>query len=152
MIRCLLSVPVLALSLTTLGLSGCSRPLLSNEVAETTTRPHYADPTADTWSEIKDFGYNQRMGFSAGLERMAKTKEAEFESLRVKRDGLSLEDSAARKQAEQHFQDVRIDLRLQLARLRVSPIDAWQDQKTICVETWSKLHHAFASLQRNRFP
>lgn len=138
----------LAWSLLALCVSACSRSFSSEDAApQTPEKTGYVDPTASAWAEIRDFDYSQRMNFSAGLERMVKTKEAEFESLRAKSRDLATRPAPARKEAEQAFLAIRIELRLQLARLRVSPVEDWPTQKEICVQSWHRLRDTFTALQ-----
>jgi hypothetical protein len=134
-----------------IGSWGCSKSetAKAQEVAQdvkTTAKDVAAEVktvAVDTWDSIKDFTFDRRSDFSAGVGRMADGLDAKIADLRA--TVSTLPDTAAKDKnaAIKEYDEARADLKVRLADLGNATADGWTDAKAKVAASWAKVQAAY---------
>ena len=132
-----------------LFLSGCSK----TDNTSTTVDKIQADANAtaadvktavsNSWDAIKDFTFERRSDFSAGINRMAKQLDDDTRELRAKVANAPDAASKDRVAAVKEYDDARADLNSKLSDLDKATADTWADAKSGGVQAWNHVRTAF---------
>jgi hypothetical protein len=134
--------------------SGCSRSDDSTTTVQT-TRPDGSTATvvvsdanatvgvSDSWDRIKDFTYEKRADFSAGIDRMSKDMDDRTATFRAKVAGAPDAASRDRDGAMKEYDDARADLRSKRTDLDNATADTWADAKAKTAESWKNTKAAY---------
>ncbi len=101
------------------------------------------DAAVDSWDSLKDYTFDKREDFAAGLDRMADKCDAGVRAMNAKVTGLP--DAAAREQASavKEFNEARAYLKSKLIELRSGTADTWDDTKQQAVNAWKRTQAAY---------
>ncbi len=141
-----------ALSAALLPLSGCAKnDAVASAVQDTKTaaKDLAADvkqAAVDSWDAVKDFTFEKRAEFSAGLDRMAAKHDAEVAAANAKVKGLPETAAKERDHANKEFADARANLKAALADVGNATADTWAATKEKSAQAWQRLHAAYAKL------
>jgi hypothetical protein len=102
---------------------------------------------AESWASIKDYSYEKRDDFAAGLERMTAKHEAAIGTMNAKLTGLSDDAAKARDAASKEFADALADLKVQTAHLRTGSAEMWGDAKAKIAQSWERVQTAYEKLK-----
>lgn len=142
-----------ALSPACLLLTGCSKNDPAPSVVQKTqdaAKEIAADvksAAVDSWDSIKDYTYEKRADFSAGLDRLAVKHDSEIKAMNAKLEGLT--DAAAQKRdvASKEFAEARASLKTNLAELNAATADTWAAAKVKVADSWKRTQAAFEKLK-----
>lgn len=98
---------------------------------------------SDTWTSIKDFTYDKRVEFSAGIDRMSKDMDEEAAALKAKMAAAPDATAGARESAAKEYDEARANLKASLTELDNATAEHWADAKAKVVEAWKKVQAAW---------
>jgi hypothetical protein len=98
---------------------------------------------SDTWDRIKDFTYEKRADFSAGIDRMSMDMDDKTASFRAKVAGAPDAASRDRDSAMKEYDEARADLRSKRTDLDNATADTWADAKAKTAESWKNTKAAY---------
>jgi len=130
-------------------LSGCGRSESDQDATQSTkaaAKELVADvktTASDSWDSIKDYTYEKRADFAAGLERLATKRDAEIQEMNAKVTGLPDTAAKERDRAVKEFNEARSYLKSQLTDLRTGSADTWADAKEKITQAWQKVQAAY---------
>jgi alpha-glucosidase (family GH31 glycosyl hydrolase) len=134
-----------------IGSWGCSKSETTKaqdvvQDVKTTAKDVAADvktAAVDTWDSIKDFTFEKRSDFSAGVGRMADSLDAKIADVRA--TVSTLPDAAAKDKnaAIKEYDEARADLKVKLADLGNATADGWSDAKAKVAASWAKVQAAY---------
>jgi hypothetical protein len=101
----------------------------------------------DSWDSIKDYTYEKRADFAAGLDRMEASSDAEISALNAKMKGLPDAAAKTRDSANKEFTDASAQLKTSLADVRASTADTWAAAKDKAAQGWQRVHAAYDALK-----
>ena len=101
----------------------------------------------DSWDSIKDYTYDKREDFAAGLERMADKHDADLATLNAKLTGLPDDAAKQRDRAVKEFKEARTNLKSELASLRASTADTWAEAKESAAQSWQRVQAAYEKIK-----
>jgi hypothetical protein len=141
-----------ATSLAALLSSGCSKPGPVGAAVDQTgadVKQLAADTgavAADSWDGIKSFTYEQRVDFSAHMDRLTANLDGKADAFRAKVAGAS--DSAAqdRASAGREYDAARAELKSNLDELGRASSDTWADAKAKVAQSWKRVRAAYDKL------
>jgi hypothetical protein len=140
---------VVALSAAVIVLSGCAKTDTVQSVAQDTAATakdvavDVKTTAVDSWDNIKDYSYEKREDFAAGLDRMSDKRDAELRSMNAKLAGLPDDTAKARDHAVKDFNEARASLKTHLTDLRASSADTWAAAKEKTAESWQRVQTAY---------
>jgi hypothetical protein len=135
------SILLLTLAPAALFLSGgCSKADKDNA---TVVVNDIKSTAVDTWDGIKNFTYEQRVDFSASIDRMSRSMDDNTTAVRAK--VASMPDAAAKdKEATlRDYDDARADLKTDLIALNNATADNWADAKAKVAAAWRRVQTAY---------
>jgi hypothetical protein len=149
--RSLLLIVAIIAPAALLGTSGCSKSDNSKtqeavQDVKDTTKDVAADvktAAVNTWDSIKDFTFDRRSDFSAGMDRMAKNLDSKVATL--KSNASTAPDAAAKDKAAaiKDYDEARADLKAKLSDLDNATADGWADAKAKVEASWDKVQAAY---------
>jgi hypothetical protein len=135
------SLLLLALAPAALVLSGgCSKADKDNATAVVNDIKTTA---VDTWDGIKDFTYEQRVEFSASIDRMSRSLDDNTTPVRAR--VASMPDAAAKDKeaALRDYDAARADLKTDLVALDNATADNWADAKAKVAAAWRRVQASY---------
>jgi len=138
-----------ALSPAAIFFSGCAKSDDAKTIAQNTeaTAKDVATDVktgaVDSWENIKDYTYDKREDFAAGLDRMSDKKDAEIQAINAKLAGLPDDAAKARDRTVKDYNEARADLKIRLAELRSATADTWVAAKEKVSEGWQRVDAAY---------
>src|ERR1700722_3527243 len=90
------------------------------------------------WDRIKDFTFDRRADFSAGIDRMSKDMDDRTATFRARVAGAPDAASKDRDGAMKEFDDARADLKSKRTDLDNATADTWADAKAKTSESLKK--------------
>jgi hypothetical protein len=121
--------------------------------AENTMKSSHTDGVPSTpvpelasakWTEIKDLSYDMRGAFTAGLQKLESTVDAQINELRAKRAAMnSLSDTKEWDFAMKEMRDSRDYLRAQVVDLNNATPETWDQQKEKVGQAWVRTQDAY---------
>jgi len=97
---------------------------------------------ADSWDAIKDFTYERRADFSAGIERLAKGLDDKAAALRARTSAAPDASEGPRREALRQYDRARAELKARLAELAGASSETWADAKARAFAAWKRLQAA----------
>jgi hypothetical protein len=133
---------------------GCSKSADSTTVVESTRADGsvatitVSDSTvtvasSDAWDRIKDFAFDRRADFSAGLDRMSRDMDDKTAAFRANVSGVPDTVSSVRSKAITEYDEARADLKVRRANLDSATADTWADAKSKAAESWKSTKAAY---------
>jgi hypothetical protein len=98
---------------------------------------------SDGWDRIKDFTYDRRADFSAGIDRMSKDMDDKTAAFRARVAGAPDAASKDRDSAMKEYDDARADLKSKRTDLDNATADTWADAKAKTAESWKSTKAAY---------
>jgi hypothetical protein len=98
---------------------------------------------SDGWDRIKDFTYDRRADFSAGIDRMSKDMDDRTATFRAKVAGAPDAASSDRDGALKEYDAARADLKAKRTDLDSATADTWADAKAKTSESWKNTKAAY---------
>jgi len=123
------------------------------QLAAQSTKAPATDPAAvngtvsDSWNGIKDYGYEQRDAFAAGLARMAGKLDGEVREMNAKLTGLPDTVAKERDRMNKEFSEAHAYLKSLLSGLRTGTADTWDSAKGKVVQSWESEQAAYAKIK-----
>ncbi len=117
---------------------GCSKPdeaTVAVDQTKTDTKAvadNVGKTAADTWSSVKDFGFEKRTEFSAGIGRMA--------------GQLDDKERDSKSASKADYDAARADLQSKLDDLNSATAATWNDAKQKTSDSWERLQAAYAKM------
>jgi hypothetical protein len=97
----------------------------------------------DAWDRIKDFSFDRRADFYAGIDRMSQDMDDKTAEFRAKVSGVPDAVSRDRDSAMKEYDAARTDLRSKRADLDKATADTWSDAKAKTAESWKSVKVAY---------
>ena len=138
-----------AMSPAALLMFGCSKTDNTStnvEKVKTDAKEVAADIKAaasDTWDSIKDFTFEKRAEFSAGIDRMAGQCDDKARELKAKLASAPDAASKDRESAIKEYDEARADLKAKLSELGTATADTWADAKEKVAQAWKRVQAAY---------
>jgi hypothetical protein len=98
---------------------------------------------SDAWDRIKDFTYERRADFNAGIDRMSKDMDDQTAVFRARVAGVPDAASRGRDSALKEYDDARADLKSKRTDLDNATADTWADAKTKAAASWKSTKAAY---------
>jgi hypothetical protein len=140
------SFPFLAAALGSAVLAvfcGCSRSADSSSTTVVVTDASANDAGPDVWERIKDFTFDRRADFSAGIDRMSKDMDDKTAVFRAKVAAVPDAASRDRDSAMKGYDDARADLKEKRTSLDKATADTWSDAKAKTAKAWTNTKAAY---------
>ena len=96
---------------------------------------------SDSWDSIKDYTYEKRVEFAAGLDRMEASSNTTISA-------MSADATKGRESAVNEFHDADAQMKIQLTALRASTADTWTDAKAKAGAGWQRVKAAYDALTK----
>jgi hypothetical protein len=106
----------------------------------------------DSWDSIKDYTYEKRADFSAGIDRMAAQFDDKTRELKAKWAGAPDAASKDRENAIKEYDEARADLKLRLSELGNASADTWADAKEKVAQAWKRVQVAYDKVKASAVP
>lgn len=116
-------------------------------VAATTAATDAGNAVAGSWDSLKDFTYEKRADFSAGVSRMAAGLDDQVRALKAKRATLTEASTKDWDFAMKELEDARADLRSKLSELSKASSETWTQAKDRAAEAWKRAQDAAAKVK-----
>ncbi len=97
----------------------------------------------NSWDSIKDFTYEKRADFSAGMDRLSKDMDEKAAELKAKFAGVPDATAKDRDAAVKEYDEARADLKVKLNDLGNATADTWADAKAKAAEAWKRVQAAY---------
>ena len=97
----------------------------------------------NTWDSIKDFTYDRRADFCAGIDRLAKDLDDKAAVVKAKLAGVPDATAKERAEALKEYDEARADLKVKLTELGNATSDTWADAKAKASEAWKRVQGAY---------
>jgi len=129
--------------------SGCSRTgkaKAAMQDAKASADKAVADmkvAVSDTWDGIKDFTYEKRADFSAGIDRMSRDLDDNAAALKARVAGVPDATSAERAKAMKEYEGARAELRARLEDLGNASAGTWAEAKARAAVAWRNAQAAY---------
>lgn len=124
-----------------------ARSLSAAQTAATKVATDAGAALVASWEGIKDYTYEKRADFSAGLGRMAAGLDDQIRALKAKRatmaDGPAKDWDFAMKELD----DARADLRFKLSELGKATSETWTEAKEKAAQAWKRTQDAAAKVK-----
>jgi hypothetical protein len=119
---------------------GCSK---ADKDSTATVVQDIKTTAVDTWDSVKNFTFEQRTDFSASIDRMTKSMDAEIDTAKTKLN--TAPDAAAkdREAAVREYDVARVDLKTSLTNLNNATADTWADAKAKVAAAWQRVKAAY---------
>jgi hypothetical protein len=127
------------LSPAALFTTGCTKSASTASDSSTTVASNVQAAASDSWDGIKDYTYEKREDFAAGLDRLAAASDTKISA-------LSADATKGRESAVNEFHDANAQLKLQLTALRASTANTWTDAKAKADAGWQRVKAAYDAL------
>jgi hypothetical protein len=133
--------------------SGCAKSDDFKQAAQSTkvaAKELAADVKAaavDTWDSVKDYAYEKREDFAAGLDRMTAKRDAEIQAMNAQLTGLPEATAKQREHAVKEYNEARTYLKSQLEHLRTGTADTWAATKEKAAASWQAVEAAFEKVK-----
>ena len=98
---------------------------------------------SDSWDSIKDFTFEKRTDFSAGIDRMSKQMDGKTTEWKAKMADATDKATTERQTAMKDYDKARTELDAKLSDLGKATTDTWTDAKAKVVESWDRVQAAF---------
>jgi hypothetical protein len=98
---------------------------------------------SDSWDMVKDYTYDQRGAFAAGLTHMTERMDAAIVRLNAQRATLPQTSVKDWDFAMKELSDARSDLRFQVGQLDAATPETWNDVKDKLAQAWQRTKDAF---------
>lgn len=157
------TVPAAICSAAILLICGCSktddsvttvqatRPDGSN-VTVAVTDSNVAVGVTGAWDSIKDFAYERRADFSAGIDRMSRDMDDRTSAFRTRAAGVSDAVASDRDGAMKDYDRARADLKSKRTDLDNATADTWSDAKAKAGESWRSTKAAYDRVTKANAP
>jgi hypothetical protein len=99
--------------------------------------------SSDAWDRIKDFTFDRRAAFSAGVDRMSQEMDDKTAAFRARVAGVPDSASRDRDSAMKEFDTARADLKSKRSDLDNATADTWADAKAKTAESWKSTKAAY---------
>ena len=159
-LRSLLALFAAALGTASLISTGCSAQEKKTDAAASAANPASAPaPSAapdltiaataatvtanDSWDAVKDYAYDQRAAFAAGLHQMTDRMDAAITTLNARRATLPQTSIKDWDFAMKELADARSDLRYQVGELDKATPETWGEVKEKLSLAWQRTKDAF---------
>jgi hypothetical protein len=119
-----------------------TRPDGSN-VTVAVTDSTVAVGVTNAWDSIKDFAYDRRADFSAGMDRMSRDMDDRTAAFRTRAAGVSDAVASDRDSAMKDYDSARADLKSKRTDLDNATADTWSDAKAKVGESWKSTKAAY---------
>lgn len=149
-----------ALLLTCLGsvaviLAGCNQgeaaaASINSKAAAKEVADEIKTGAVDSWKAIKDYSYDKRLEFAAGLDRLATQRDAELTVMNKQlNEQAALPEATAmkREKAVADYRAARDALTPLLDQLRDSTAEGWDNTKARATDAMQDLETAFHQIQ-----
>lgn len=142
-----------ALSPAAILFSGCNKnePVATaaqdTKVAAKSVADDAKQVAVDSWANIKDFTFEQRVAFADSLDRMSKTHDTELAAMNAKLKDLPEATANTRDAAVKNFNEARAAFKVQLTALRASTADTWVATKAKTAAAWQKVQTSFDAIK-----
>jgi uncharacterized phage infection (PIP) family protein YhgE len=103
----------------------------------------------NSWDSIKDFTYEKRADFSAGMDSMSKDLDDKAAALKAKFAGVPDAASKDRDAAAKEYDEARADLKVKLNDLSNATADTWADAKAKAAEAWKRVQASYDKLTKS---
>ena len=140
--HCLVSLALLAVGLSTLPFTGCSKSDRADTKAQ--IKESYKETKAavvDAWGDVKSFTYEKRDSFSANVKALSSTMESKLIELRATYSEAKA--SASRKATMEALKNSESDFNEKIAALGTATADTWDSAKQNVISAWDKLQSAY---------
>jgi len=107
---------------------------------------------ADSWEAIKDFAFERRADFSAGVDRMARALDDKTAALKAKFAAAPDAAATARDSAAKEYEEARADLKARLAELSTATADTWADARAKVEAAWKRVQASYDKLAKPDSP
>ena len=138
----LVSLALLAVGLSTLSFTGCSKADRADATAQ--VKDTYKETKAavvDAWGDVKSFTFEKRDSFSANAKALSSKMDAKLSELRASYSEAKA--SASRKAAMEELKNSESDYNEKLAALGSATADTWDSAKQNVISAWDKLQAAY---------
>jgi|HubBroStandDraft_1064217.scaffolds.fasta_scaffold92891_2 hypothetical protein len=98
---------------------------------------------SSAWDRIKDFTFDRRADFSAGIDRMSKDMDDRTAAFRARVSGAPDAASRDRDSAMKEYDEARADLKSKRTDLDNATADTWADAKAKAAESWKSTKAAY---------
>jgi hypothetical protein len=115
-----------------------------------TTLDNAKDAMADTWDNVKDFAYDQRTNFVAGVRNMAMRFDHQLDSWTADAPERKADQKDAWNKAVAEYRSARANLDTQLTNLGNATSETWDNAKENVSKAWSDVSRAFHDLQSKK--
>jgi hypothetical protein len=102
----------------------------------------------ETWDGIKDFTYDRRADFSAGIDRLSKDMDGKADMYRSKAAGTPDAIQSERDSAMKDYDDARADLKAKRADLDNVTADTWASAKDKTGKAWENTKAAYEKVSQ----
>jgi hypothetical protein len=106
----------------------------------------------DAWDGIKDFTYDRRADFSAGMDRMSKDMDDRTAAFRARAAGVSDSVASDRDSAMKEFDSARADLKSKRTELDNATADTWSNAKEKVGDSWKSTKAAYDKVVKANAP
>jgi hypothetical protein len=136
-------------------LGGCTKTDDSNSKAQdakdaaTNAVAEVKTTASDSWDSIKDYTYEKRVEFSAGVDRISKDMDEKYDAMKAKFAGVPDAAAKDRDSAMKEYDIARADLKAKLADLRDATADTWASAKAKVDEAWKKVQAAWDKVTKS---
>lgn len=101
----------------------------------------------DTWDSVKDYTFEKRADFSAGMDRMAGQLDDKTNELKAKFAAMPAATASDRESAAKEYDAARADLKEKLAVLSKATSDTWAGAKANVAESWKHVQAAYEKVK-----
>jgi hypothetical protein len=115
--------------------AGCTKTDKDNA---TTVVNDIKSTAIDTWDSIKDFTYEQRVQFSASIDRMSKSMDDDATAARAKLSNVPDSASRDKEAALKDYDADRDDLKADMIALNNATAANWADAKAKVAAAWQR--------------
>jgi hypothetical protein len=106
-------------------------------------------PASETWGNIREYTYEQRAEFLAGLNLMAARLDDGIRRLNAKRAGMTDADAQDWDFAMKELNDARSDLQAKSSAIEKATDSTWDDAKAAVALAWERARNAFVSVEHS---
>jgi len=137
------------LSPVALLMSGCAKSdSTSSEVTKIKADANDAAASAtvvvsNSWDGIKDFGYERRADFSAGMDRLSADLDDRTREFRAKHAGATDAMAKDRDAAAKEYDEARADLKTRMTDLGNATAATWSDSKAKAADSYKRVQAAY---------
>ena len=102
------------------------------------------DGAISTWNSIKDFTYDKRSDFAAGVDKATKSMDEKLAELKAK----ATADTPEKTKAREEYDEARAELKAKLNDLGNASADTWAAAKVEVSKAWDKVEASYDKLTK----